>query len=153
LIDPGKPRLTIHSDRGVPILLIERDWELRPVAEEEKERLRERYRQSEWEEFRYWADRLPFPEVKTPFSTAVTDDLGRIWVGRFTGPFSYTEHESYVYDIFGSDGVWLGTQELVRRPQVIQSGHIYLTFEADSGGPRLERLRLDPLIEELLPGR
>jgi hypothetical protein len=75
------------------------------------------------------------------------DNLRRIWVERYKGPYYSSSAESYTYDLFGPEGVWLGVQDLPFRMS-ISGNYAYRSYLAESGGPRLERYRLRPLYPE-----
>ena len=151
---PNYPRLSIYSTTGDLQYHIERDWDLIPVTQEEKSRTEKGWRESGMIE---GSVRIPFPKFKPPFIGPYLDTEGRIWLRMFE-PIREegTEEElgqitGYEYEIFGSDGVWLGTH--IQRPTIrhITSEYLYQTYSSEAGSPRLERLRIVPLVPEMKP--
>lgn len=146
---PYQGRLTVYTTDGQPVLHIERDWDYPAVTAEDKERTLRRYRESPSEQRRELADRVPIPDKRAAFGAPRVDDAGRIWLTRSMPIYEGDEVVGYVYDIFGPDGVWLGTQEMSIRPIAIQGDYMYRTFSAESGAPRFERLKINWLIPEI----
>ncbi|MFC1629069.1 hypothetical protein ACFL3H_08160, partial [Gemmatimonadota bacterium] len=146
---PYLGRVTVYSPQGDPVLHIERDWEILAITVEEKARTLQRYRESPSEEMRALADRLPIPAARAAFSRAVIDGRGRIWILQSKPIYEEDEVVGYLYDIFLSDGSWIGTQRMDFAPYEFQGDYIYRTFSADSGAPRVERLRLIPLRDDM----
>ena len=145
---PYLGRVTVYSSQGDPLLHIERDWEILAVTAEEKARTLKRYRESN-ATMRALADKTPFPATRAAFNSAVIDGRGRIWVMQSKPVYEGDEVVGYLYDIFLSDGFWIGTQQMDFTPYQFQGDYIYRTFAADSGAPRVERLRIAPLVDGL----
>jgi hypothetical protein len=141
---PYGPRLTVHDTSGVPVLHIERDWEMLPVTGEEKERTRERYRSSNSAQMQEFARTVVFPDRHGAFTRPYLDDEGRIWllVRSITEGGEAPTPTRYLFEIYDSDGDWLAVQETDFLPNIIQGGFVYRFFTAKSGAIRLERLRI-----------
>jgi hypothetical protein len=141
---PYVPRLTVHDPSGAPVLHIERDWEMRPVTGEEKERTLERYRSSTSTRMQAFARTVVFPDHHGAFTRPYLDDEGRIWllVRSITEEGGAPTATRYDFEIYDSDGDWLAVQETDFLPNVIQGGFVYRFFTAESGAVRLERLKI-----------
>jgi len=155
MLETDYPRLTIYSSSAEPLLNLERDWELDPVTQEEKQTYRQnirgRYPDAE-------VGSIQFPDHKPPFRSAVVDTEGRIWLRMYEEIREEgTEEEpgaliGYPYEIYSPEGVWLGTHINRRLIRAIRDGYLYQTFLSDAGAPRLERLRIVPLVREMRSG-
>ncbi len=151
---PNEGCLTLYSPAGNPVMHIERDWRRERIPAEARERVLDAFRRSSSPKFRRRAEQMNLPRRYPCFSWAFTDDRGRIWVQRVVnplgphGPPSLMLTEKWTHDVFGPDGVWLGTQELDFRPLCIQGDYVYRSFEAESGAFRFERLHLRPVVPE-----
>jgi len=146
---PYQGRVTIYSGDGAPLLHVERDWEYPPVTAQDKERILSRFRDSQNATQLEIADKLKLPDRRAAFATVHADDNGWLWVVRSKPVYESDEVVGHVYDLFDSEGIWIGTQELAYIPIFIQGGFIYRTFTAESGAPRIERIRLEPLIPDI----
>ncbi|MFC1529130.1 6-bladed beta-propeller [Gemmatimonadota bacterium] len=152
LVQPDFPRLTVYSSTAESLLHIERDWELDPVTQEEKQNhrqiTRERYPDAA-------VGTIQYPDHKPPFRSVEVDTEGRIWLRMYeTLREEGTDEEpgafiGYPYEIYSPEGVWLGTHVNRRIIRAIENGYLYQTFLSDAGAPRLERLRIVPLVREL----
>ena len=152
MVQPDHPRLTIYSSSAEPLLHIERDWELVAVTEREKQD----YRQ-------YIRDRYPeadirsiqFPDHKPPFQWAFVDSEGRIWLRMYEAIREESvgdepgELIGFLYEIYGSDGTWLGTHVSQDYIIAVTNGYFFQMNPFESGAPRLERLSIIPLVPEM----
>lgn len=145
---PSIGRLTIHTPDGDPVLHIERDWSRERLTSDDRKIVIERYQNSSYEEVRDHPQRAPMPRRYPFFSMAITDDRGRIWVQRMAGPTAFSVTEDYTYDVFGTDGVWLGTQVFPFLPRRIRGDYVYRRFLSEAGAPHFERLRLRPITPD-----
>ena len=148
---PSKGRLTLYTSIGDPILHFERDWEQRQITDEEKKQLMDEYRRSLTPERQRSAGRMQFPATSPAFSQATLDNNNLIWVERVVGPYLDDISETYTFDIFNSEGVWLGIQELDFRPNWsysdwIKGEFMYRAYRTTSGTYRFERYHMHPLI-------
>ncbi len=143
---PYVPRLTVHDTSGAPVLHIERDWNLRPVTGEEKERTLERFRSSS-AQMQAIARAVVFPDRHGAFTRAYPDDAGRIWllVRSISAEGGEPAATRRIFEIYDSEGDWLAVQETDFLPNVIQSGYVYRFFTVESGASRMERLRMVPI--------
>jgi hypothetical protein len=96
-----------------------------------------------------------FHDHKPTFGNPILDTEGRIWLRSYE-PIREegTEEEQgqvigYEYEIFGSDGVWLGTH--IQHPAIrhITGEYLYQSYSSEAGSPRIERLRIIPLVPEI----
>ncbi len=150
VIRPNEGRIEIYSGQGEILQYIERDWEFVPVTHEDREAVRQRYRDSSREESRELAEKVPFPDQYPAFRMATMDDSGRIWVEHLPkGSFMRYEGPT-TYDVFDSDGIWLGTQQFDFR-FTVSGEYAFRQYYAESGSPRLERFRLTSLVTETDP--
>lgn len=141
---PLEGRLSIYSSSGDLLLHIERDWERPRISNSEKRMIRDRMRRSRAEAVREAEGNLTFPTRRPAFLRPITDDQGCIWVPRYwTMATTGGESIDDVYDIFGKDGVWLGTEVMEYPPSVIQGSFAYIIT-----GVQLMRIRLTSLIPE-----
>jgi hypothetical protein len=151
LSDSDNWRLTVFNASSEPLYRLEREWEPTPISAVEKREIRRMWRDDfggHWLE--YW-DKIPIPDQRPPFASITFDDRGRIWAEYYEGPYSafLIRAESYRYDIFSAEGVWLGTQVLPFNRIHVQDGYLYHTYHSEAGAPRLERLQIVPLVPEL----
>lgn len=150
IADPIAGRLSVFSSTGEPEMHIEREWLHQPVTAEEIEVWREQARQRRSEAYRSLAEvsASELPDRHGTFSKVLTDDLGRIWACTTPKRIGGDGPRDTQWDVFGPDGVWLGTQSFPCEPDLIRSNCIY---DRDSGGaesgPRVVRYRLYPLTE------
>jgi len=156
LLQPNYPRMTVYSPSGEPQLHIERDWELIPVTQEEKQTIRNRARDRDTPA--KYMD-IPFPDSKPPFGTALIDTEGRIWLRRYEMIREEGTDEEpgaflgYLYEIYSPEGVWIGNHIHQRTIRFITGEYLYQTYSSEAGAPRFERLRINPLVREMRPGR
>ena len=149
---PNYPRLSFYSRTGDPLLHVERDWEHISVTQEEKDSIEKSWREAGVLES---GRRIPYPDYKPPFGRPILDSEGRIWLRSFEPMREEgTEEEpgqiiGYDYEIFSRDGVWLGTH--TQRPTIryITGEFLYQSYSSDAGAPRIERLRITPLVPEM----
>lgn len=151
LVNPHIGRLTIFTADSKPLIHIEREWDNIPITTSEKRQIRTLWR-DEWggHWLEYW-DKIPIPDHRPPFALAQIDDMGHIWVEHFAGPYSQfiVRAEFYTFDVFDSDGTWLGSQVFPYNRLLIQGGYAYRTYLSEYGAPRFERIKLMPLVPEL----
>jgi|GEM_PF-3194603 len=147
LFDPEAGRLTVMSSEGEPQLHIEREWERPRVSSADREEARRYYTENDQAYLRRIAKRIPFPDRYPAFSRAFPDAEGRIWVEYVLGPTPAGRTDRYLkYDVFSSEGVWLGVQEFDFYPAVIGGGCVYHRGAlVEDEGPRIQRFRLKPL--------
>lgn len=150
---PSIGRLTLYTSTGDPILHIERDWERQQITDEEKKQLKDEYRRSLTPERQRTASSMQFPSTSPAFSQATLDNNNLIWVERVVGPYLHDISETYTFDVFNSEGVWLGTQELDFRPNWsysdwIKGEFLYRAYRAVSGTYRFERYHMLPLVPD-----
>jgi len=152
LVQPNHPRLSFYTASAEPLLHIERDWDLVPISQEEKQdyrqAMREHYPDAE-------VGSIQFPDYKPPFQRALVDTENRIWLQRYEALREESVGDEpgkligYEYEIYSSEGVWLGTHLNRRSIHLIQNSCLYQFFMSEAGAPRLERLRLVPLVREM----
>lgn len=151
---PSVPRLSVYSTEGELQYHIERDWETIPIISEEKESIRNSWRERGQPEV---ARGMPFPEHKPFFSRPLVDTEGRIWLRRYEAVREQgTENEperiiGYEYEIYDLAGVWLGTHVLRHEPRHITGEYIYQSYTSEAGAPRFERVRIHPIVREMKP--
>ena len=162
LYSPSTGRLSLYNSTGDARLHIERAWRTDRVTSEDRRRARNWLVQYNFVQNRETAENINFPERHAAFSKAVTDDRGRIWVERINTPI-HSDREamvegtlsSYVFDLFGPDGVWLGVHSMDLNPGIyeasyqIHGDYFYYTYQAESSALRFERLHLDPLYPDV----
>ncbi len=144
IADPVAGRLTVYSSTGEPERHIEREWIRLPVTADEIESWREQVRQY-GERYQSHAEvsASKLPGHHGAFSKVLTDDLGRIWVCTTPIRDGFALPHNTQWDVFGPEGVWLGTQSFSCDPDLIRGDCVY---DRDSGGsdygPRVSRYRL-----------
>ena len=144
IADPIAGRLSVFSATGEPERHIEREWIRPPVTADEIELWREQVRQF-GERYQSYAEvsTSKLPDHHGTFSKVLTDDQGRIWI--CTTPESAGDDRPHntQWDVFGPDGVWLGSQSFPCDPDLIRGNCVY---DRDSGsneyGLRISRYRL-----------
>jgi len=142
---PYIPQLTIYDSAGDPVRHIQHGWDLPRVTAEEKERFRSNFRDNPGNaHFAHWATDMPIPDRHAAFDLVIPDDQDRIWVRRVIPGNSDDEKPEGVFDVFTSEGVWLGSQNLPHRPVAVQGDFVYCLYSAESGSPRFGRFRLSP---------
>ena len=126
---------------------IQRDWERPRIRQSEANSIRQRLSDTPSQELREAVKRLRIPDRRPAFNPPITDDKGCIWVPRYW-TLAMTEGKliDEVFDIFSSDGIWIGTEVFEEAPDLIQEGCAYIV---KSSPVRLERVRLHPLVPEL----
>ena len=144
--NPRDGRITIYSGSCEPILHIERDWDMSRITSADKEVVLKPMRESSNTSQRQRVQSMQFPSRKPAFSTVYVDSEGKIWVERLVGPWAPETADTYTYDIFGRDGVWLAIQELDFRPSEmnldwLKGDYAYRITRVESGSPRFERLK------------
>ncbi len=144
---PDEGQIALYSAEGKLLRYIEREWEIAPVTNKEKEDIRNRFRASSSQEFPTMAETMPFPDNYPPFRRATMDDRGWIWVEHQPRGLYLSIAGPRTYDIFNSDGVWLGTQQFDGLIKV-SGDYVYRQYDAESGAPRLERFILKLLVDE-----
>jgi len=144
---PYERRLYFYDINGNIKLTIEHDWEFPKVSEEEKRDWMERMRSRPLVDPSYLA-KADLPDRRPAFVTMIIDDRGRVWIRRSrSGPA--TEPPTYIHDVFGPNGEWLGTQSLEYNPLKFHDGCVYRLLTSQDHGPRLIRYRLSPLYPGL----
>ena len=153
-IDPNIGRLTLFSSSGQAQYHVERDYPLEPVTALEKDRIRKAYRDRGQEDY---ASRIVFADNKSIwFGLPVIDNQGRIWIRRYSALREEPEVGKtngrligYAWEIFDTDGTWLGVH--VQKPTIrhVIDGYLYQTYMSEAGTPRFERLRIIPLVPEM----
>lgn len=69
-------------------------------------------------------ERVPTPETKPAYSQLLVDGAGAIWAQRYRGR---TEIEQPIsFEVFGSDGAWLGSIRMPRRFTPLEIGLDYV---------------------------
>ena len=144
---PNDGRITIYSELCEPILHIERDWDQSRVTAVDKDAVLKPMRESSNASQQQRAQSMQFPSRMPAFSTVYIDSESNIWVERLVGPWAPETADTYTYDIFGQDGVWLAVQDLYFRPPVmnldwLKGDYVYRVTRAESGSPRFERLKI-----------
>jgi len=143
-------RLTVFSTDGEPQLHIEREWQRERVTRSEKSAIRRSYEQ------RYGSGtNIPFPDYKPIFGSIRVDEDGRIWE-RERDPIREEptgeepgEVIGYNYQIYSTDGIWIGTHQQRYSPWYNTGVHQYWNYFSKAGAPRIERLRIIPLVPEM----
>ena len=116
-----------------------------PVTREDIQAFKGEFLSRDWVQGQeeVWEPRLNravYPEVKPHFASLVGDDQGRIWVERYA-PIPGPAGEEWVrYDLFDSDGRWLGIVDSPGAFEYIRDGYGYRIGGEDF--PRVERYRL-----------
>lgn len=156
MIQPNYPRLSLYTQSAEPLLHIERDWEPVPVTQKEKQDFKDSVRERNPDA---QVGSISLPSHKPPFLSAVVDTEGRIWLRRYEAIREEgTEEEpgeliGYIYEIYSVEGVWLGTHINQRAIREVHNGYLYQTRLSEAGAPRLERLRIIPLVREMQSGK
>jgi hypothetical protein len=71
-------------------------------------------------------DRVPFPTQMPSFSSLLWDREGNLWVRRFRPPHRVSPGSSQTWDVFASDGTWLGAVDTPLGVQVTSIGADHL---------------------------
>lgn len=143
---PYLPRISVYSPDGDPILHLDHHWVFPEVTEEEKDHVRSLFLDNPGNaNFRHWATDMPLPDTHAAFNLVLPDDQGRIWVRRTGTKRRLSNILEHVFDLFDTNGVWLGTQQLPYEPVAIERDYVYFIFVAESGAPRFGRFELVPV--------
>ena len=142
---PGE--LTIYGIDGKPQISIRREWEESRVSQADI---------AWWKSTRggvggkVLIDKMDFPDRRPFFTSARTDDRGRIWVTRARRPRRSKDEEDAraVIDLFGLDGRWIGTVHPPVYPFLISGDCIYYIPFTPESAPYLERWKITPLVPE-----
>ena len=138
--DPRNSWITIYSPEGEAEIRFVRDWVAPPITAEER---REFYRSVGNLTEQQVAASARLPEAGPPFQQMVTDDESRIWVQRTRTAESEQMGGGFEYDVFDTEGRWLGTQPLDFTPLIIKGGYLYDTRQGNEViGPRVYRFEL-----------
>ncbi|MFC1628431.1 hypothetical protein ACFL3H_04900 [Gemmatimonadota bacterium] len=144
---PASKRLTILSLEGEPLFYIERDWPDNRPPRRDYNQYRRNYRTHPSVRMQ----NVAIPRHEPAFDRVYTDEQGVIWVQSYVSPMEWMRGKRPTYEVFGPDGVWLGTVDFKNSVYLIQGGHAYFITqpEGGDGGPHLERKVLIPLVPEL----
>lgn len=140
---PDDGRIEVYDAHGTLTRVIESSWERIRVQNDEKQAWFERMRAMPMVEQAY-LNRVQLPDYRQAFFTLFLDDLNRIWVERAR---SHPRDTPPVYDVFTTEGEWLGVQSLEERPTRIENGFLYQVVTSEDHGPRLIRYRMVPLYQ------
>jgi len=113
-------RLEYYSVDGEALFWVEDCWEFPRVTQDDRNRWLDRIESRRPEELPA-ARSARLPDRHGAFGWAVTDESGRLWLTRAKPTYSSENNREYVYDFFGPDGIWLGTQVLTFPPNQISS--------------------------------
>jgi hypothetical protein len=148
LVDyPMIGRILRFSANGTVVFAIEGAGDARPFSAEEKHWFRAAHATgpSQIQD----ADKL-LPEHLPWFGSVKADDQGRIWVSHYRTNREQMEiEEAAIYDLYSSDGIWIGRQAMPVSLAIIQSGYGYNETGLIKEIPRVERWRLIPLVPEV----
>jgi len=147
VIRPYPGELTIYGIDGKPQISIRKEWEESRVSQADI---------AWWKSTRggvggkVLIDKMDFPERRPFFTSARTDDRGRIWVTRARRPRKSKDEEDAraVIDLFGLDGRWIGTVHPPVYPFLVHGDHIYYVPFLQDEAPYLERWKITPLVPE-----
>jgi len=78
------------------------------------------------EAFEPLLNRMQYPNNKPFYNDIMGDDLGRIWVQRNSSSWDAGEQDSYLYDLFSSEGKWLGQVDSPGRIMHVRGDHAYM---------------------------
>ncbi len=147
-------RLTVFSTDGEPQLHIEREWERERVTRSETSSIRASYER----QFGRGIN-IPFPDYKPAIGGIRVDEEGRIWE-RESEPIREEstgedpgEVIGYNFHIYSEDGIWIGTHLQRYSPWYNTGEHQFWNYFSEAGAPRIERLRIIPLVPEMQPKR
>lgn len=108
-----------------------------------KERFLDRIPESSRSRLEPALNKMPYPRFKPFFSELMGDDQGHIWVLRTVMAYWLGPYDVYTYDLFDSDGIWLGIVESPRQLAFVRSDHAYAS--GDKEYPTIERYRMIPV--------
>ncbi len=142
-------RLFVFDSSGEVEYLIEKSEPPRSIKKDEKDKLMDRYMESQRR--REQGLKLSrgevkkgyiFPEHRPFFKGIIKDDKDRIYVLRFKSPLDKEEYEKY--DLFSREGYYLHKVTMPSIPfQVIKNGYIYTSQrDKDTGISRIIRYRI-----------
>jgi len=142
---PGE--LTIYGIDGKPQISIRKKWEESRVSQADI---------AWWKTTRggvggkVLIDRMDFPDRRPCFTSARTDDRGRIWVTRARRPRKSKDEEDAraVIDLFGLDGRWIGSVQPPVYPFMVSGDCLYYAPYTPESAPYLERWKIIPLVPE-----
>jgi hypothetical protein len=125
--------VTLHGDT---VLVVSRDVEAMPLTAAERDSLNAAIQRVERVVVGQTVDPLLRPATAPPLRWFTPDDEDRLWVcATGTGPCSGL-------DVFGADGVFLGTVQLsgpvldIPGP-IVRDGHLYAAVEGELGVPQV----------------
>ena len=87
-------------------------------------------------------NRMTYPNNKPFYNDLLGDDLGRIWVSRSSSSWDAGEQDQNLYDLFSSEGVWLGQVESPGQIMHVRGDHAYMRGTDEF--PTLVRYRIVP---------
>lgn len=144
---PYSGELTIYGLDGKPLILIRKEWEISRISQADI---------AWWKSTRGGVggkeliNKMDFPDRRPLFSSVRTDDRGRIWITRSRPPRKSKDEEAppTLIDLFGFNGIWIGTIQPPVYPFHIWGDHIYYIPYVQEEGPYLERWQIIPLVPE-----
>lgn len=142
-------RLFVLDSSGEVEYLIEKSESPRPIKKDEKDKLMDRYMESQRR--REQGLKLSrgevkkgyiFPEHRPFFKGIIKDDKDRIYVFRFKSPLDKEKYEKY--DLFSKEGYYLHKVTMPSIPfPIIKNGYIYTyQLDKDTGFSRVIRYRI-----------
>lgn len=142
----GSYSLAIMSLRNEVVRTFEAYSEPRKLSAHERDSLYEAAMndlQEGWrEEFRKVAKREHIPDTRPAWNDVVVDGASNIWVFRSGKTFG-TE----VFDVFNSDGFWLGTVPAIDGEGLLAgywtTDHIYRLSQTEEGAPTIKVYRIE----------
>jgi hypothetical protein len=120
--------LTILSSHARPILIIQKNEKPVPISTKEKDQIYNEYAPSlelKWSK-QVLKEALQFPSYRPYFNKILTDEKGRIYVGKIRSVLANGNERSYYYfDVFNNEGYYIYQIKVPANPSIIKGGWLY----------------------------
>ena len=138
--------LNVVSEKGIPLLTIEKEEDASPISSEEKRMIYERnlpYIEKKWSK-EIFKEVLQFPPHRPFYKKILVDDKGRIYVGRLSSILEMgKENRIYVFDVFDKEGYYIYKIRSPIKPYVIKEGCLYsIDNRSDEEDIKIRRFKI-----------